>query len=224
MIIDNFEQIKKLLTFKSEDEFYHLQILKRRKDCADHERSKNNNARCIKTYYIKNIDYLESKKDEIIKLCEMFNARAYINLNTKSFEKASLQLIKEVVDRVIFKQFEHVYRAYETVVGEANTNIGDKKWIIDIDTKDMKIVEETIRQINKCQSEQNSIWSGVYNNLVDVIPTVQGYHIITHPFNLKQIEPFKALYPFDIQKNNPTLLYFNKKELDKGEINIEDEN
>jgi hypothetical protein len=79
----------------------------------------------------------------------------------------------------------------------------------------MKIVEETIRQINKCQSEQNSILLGVYNNLVDVIPTVHGYHIITHPFNLKQIEPFKALYPFDIQRNNPTLLYFNKKEDDE---------
>lgn len=87
MIVDNFEQIKQLLTFKSEDEFYHLQILKRKKDCPEHERARNNNARCVKTYYIKNVEYLEAKKAEIIGLCEMFNARAYINLNTKKLRK-----------------------------------------------------------------------------------------------------------------------------------------
>jgi hypothetical protein len=73
MVIDNFNQIKTLLTFDSDDCFYHLSILKRKKDCADYERNENN-AKCIKTYYIKNIDYLESEKDEIIKLCEIFNA------------------------------------------------------------------------------------------------------------------------------------------------------
>lgn len=212
MIVDNFEQIKKLLTFGSEDEFYHLQILKRKKDCAEHEKGRNNNARCIKTYYIKNIDYLESKKDEIIGLCEMFNARAYINLNTKSFEKASLQLVKAVVDRVIFKQFEHVYRAYETVVGGSEVNIGEKKWIIDIDTKDAKTIYDTVQEICKCQSSQEKDKNGFYKNIYDYIPTVNGWHIITSSFNTKQIEPFMALHPFDIQKNNPTLLYFNKKE------------
>jgi len=217
MIVDNFELIKQLLTFKSEDEFYHLQILKRKKDCLEHERGQNNNARCIKTYYIKNLDYLDSKKDEIIGLCRMFNARAYINLNTKSFEKAALQTIKTVVDRTIFKQYEHVYRAYETVVGGAEVNIGDKKWIIDIDTKDKEIILKTVFEISKCQSSQPKVGestsgTAVYQNTIDLIPTLHGVHVITHPFNLKQIEPFKALYPFDIQRNNPTLLYFNKKD------------
>lgn len=211
MIIDNFEQIIRLLEFKSEDEFYHLQILKRKKDCPDHEKGRNNNARCIKTYYIKNTEYLRSKKDEILGLCEMFTARAYINLNAKSFEKASLQLAKEVVNRIIFKQYEHVYRAYETVVGGAEVNVGEKKWIIDIDSKDPDLVTKTIQEINKCQSKQLQVSSGSYMNTITVIPTLNGYHIITHPFNLKQIEPFKCLYPFDVQKNNPTLLYFNKK-------------
>ena len=212
MIVDNFEQIKQLLTFKSEDEFYHLQILKRKKDCPEHERARNNNARCVKTYYIKNVEYLESKKAEIIGLCEMFNARAYINLNTKSFEKAALQLTKETVNRIIFKQYEHIYRAYETVVGAKESNTGDKVWIIDIDTKDEIVLLKTITEINKCQSSKSPLSNGMRMNMITKIPTVNGWHIITHPFNLKQIEPFKALHPFDIQKNNPTLLYFNKKE------------
>ena len=213
MIVDNFEQIKKLLVFESEDHFYHLSILKRKKDCPEHERGQNNNARCIKTYYIKNLDYLDSKKDEIIGLCEMFNARAYINLNTKSFEKASLRTIAQITDRVIFKQFDHVYRAYETVVGGSDVNIGDKKWIIDIDTKDYELVLRTIHEICKCQSKQiidsTIINNTFYQNVIDVIPTKSGYHIITHPFNLKQIEPFRCINPFDVQKNNPTVIYYN---------------
>lgn len=212
MIVDNFEQIKQLLSFKSEDEFYHLQILKRKKDCPETDRGQNNNARCIKTYYIKNIEYLDSKKDEIIGLCEMFNARAYINLNTKSFKKAALRTIAQVTDRVIFEQYEHVYRAYETVVGGHEVNIGDKKWIIDVDTKDWQIVISTTREICKCNSSyfiETIKWAP---NVISYIPTVNGWHIITHPFNLKQLEPFRCTHPFDVQKNNPTLLYFNKKE------------
>lgn len=215
MTVDNFEQIKQLLTFNSEDEFYHLQILKRKKDCPDHEKGGNNNARCIKTYYIKNVDYFESKKEEIVALCKMFNARAYINLNTKSFEKCALRLIAHVTDRVIYKQFEHVYRAYETVVGGSDVNVGDKKWIIDVDSKDLNLVVDTQLAIEKCQSSQQTKSPDRWNNLITLIPTVNGYHIITHSFNVKQIEPFKCLHPFDIQKNNPTLLYFNKEDADE---------
>lgn len=211
MIINNFNQIKELLTFPNDDCFYHLQILKREKDCPEHERVCNNNARCVKTYYIKNLEYLESKKAEIIGLCEMFNARAYINLNTKSFEKAALQLTKEMVNRIIFKQYEHAYRAYETVVGSKESNTGDKVWVIDVDTKDIVILLKTITEINKCQSSKLPLSNGMRLNVITKIPTVNGWHIITHPFNTKQIEPFQCKYPFDIQRNNPTLLYFNKK-------------
>ena len=211
MIVDNFKLIEDFLTFKSEDEFYHLQILKRKKDCPEHEKAGNNNARCVKTYYIKNIEYLQSKKQEIIGLCEMFNARAYINLNAKSFEKSALRLLENTVDRVIQKQFNHVYRGYESVVGNADVNVGEKKWIIDIDTKDSKIIHDTIQEICKCQSSQEKDENGFYKNIYGYIPTVNGWHIITCPFNLKQMEPFHCIHPFDVQRNNPTLLYFNKK-------------
>ena len=211
MEINNFKQIAKLLTFESGDDFYHLQILKRKKDCPDHERGGNNNARCIKTYYIKNVDYLLNKEQEIIGLCEMFNARAYINLNKKSFKKASLHLLSIISDRIIFEQYDHVYRAYETVVGSSKANVGEKRWIIDVDSKEMSILGQTAEAICKCQSSRTVNDEGYYDNIYDYIPTVNGWHIITYPFNIKQIEPFQCTHPFDIQKNNPTLLYFNKK-------------
>ena len=66
MIVNNFKQIADFLTFESEDDFYHLQILKRKKDCPEHEKGRNNNARCIRTYYIKNVDYFLRKEEEIM--------------------------------------------------------------------------------------------------------------------------------------------------------------
>ena len=212
MIIDNFEQIANLLSFESEDDFYHLQILMRKKDLPEHKRARNNNARCIKTYYIKNKEYLLEKKEEIIGLCHMFTARAYINLNKKSFKKAAILTVAEITNRIIQNQEEYIYRAYESVVGESTANVGEKRWIIDVDSKDLNLVVDTQLAIQRCQSTQPVIGSDRWDNLIDLIPTVNGYHIITHPFNLKQIEPFKCLHPFDVQKNNPTLLYFNKIE------------
>ena len=212
MIVNNFRQIADMLTFESEDDFYHLQILVRKKDLPEYAKGKNNNARCIQTYYIKTKEYLLEKEKEIIGLCHMFTARAYINLNRKSFKKASLQLLKELSDRIIYEQYGHVYGAYQTVVGESLVNVGEKRWIIDIDSKDLNLILDTEIEIEKCQSSQMKIDEIRYNNIIARIPTVNGWHIITHPFNLKQIEPFQCMHSFDVQKNNPTLLYFNKKE------------
>ena len=212
MIVNNFRQIADMLTFESEDDFYHLQILVRKKDLPEYAKGKNNNARCIQTYYVKTKEYLLEKEKEIIGLCHMFTARAYINLNRKSFKKASLQLLKELSDRIIYEQYGHVYGAYQTVVGESLVNVGEKRWIIDIDSKDNDLLRKTIDEICKCQSSQIERDQYKYDNVITTIPTLNGWHIITHPFNLKQIEPFRCIHPFDTQKNNPTLLYFNKKE------------
>jgi hypothetical protein len=215
MITDNFEQITNLLTFESEDDFYHLQILMRKKDLSEHFKARNNNSRCIKTYYIKNKEYLLEKKPEIVKLCELFTARAYINLNKKSFKKASLQLIAEVTNRIINHQDDYIYRAYESVVGDKKVNIGEKRWIIDVDTKDMDKVLDLGKEICKCKSAYGTGCDKEFKNIITHIPTVYGWHIITHPFNLKQIEPYRCLNPFDVQKNNPTLLYFNNNRENK---------
>ncbi len=129
MIINNLELIKPLLKFESNDTYYHLQILKRKKDCEEHEKGKNNNARCLKTYYISSIEYLELRFPEIQKLCKNHNARAYINLNAKSFIKTGFQLNLLIADRMKNNQFEYMYRSYESAAGMSDVNIGEKCWI-----------------------------------------------------------------------------------------------
>jgi len=48
-MVNNFKQIKELLEFESEDDFYHLQILKRKKEYPE----LGSNSATIKTYYLK---------------------------------------------------------------------------------------------------------------------------------------------------------------------------
>ena len=233
MIIDNFNQIKQLLVFENTDWFYHCQILLRRKDMPEAAKGRNNNARCIKTYYITSVEQLEFYKNEIIKLCEVFGARAYINLNAKSFEKVALELNKQLADRLQYKQYNHCYRLYETVVGggyyediddslnekvkneSSKVNVGDKRWILDIDEKEISptmlaFLEYNCDPISKWEDDYLGFSTNFNSKIIATIPTKSGWHLITKPFNLQQ---FKDKYvELNVQKNNPTVLYFNYKE------------
>ena len=53
-MIDNLEKVLPLLEFESEDDFYYLQILQRKKENPQ----LGSNSRVIKNYYITSIDYL----------------------------------------------------------------------------------------------------------------------------------------------------------------------
>ena len=64
-MIDNFELIKSLLTFDSDDIYYHLQILRRGKD---HPELPSAN-RVIKPYFICSLESLDYIEEEIKKLC-----------------------------------------------------------------------------------------------------------------------------------------------------------
>ena len=210
MIINNLELIKPFLKFESNDIYYHLQILKRRKDCLEHEKARNNNSRCLKTYYISSIEYLEEKFPEIQKLCKHHQARAYINLNSKSYIKTAFEMNIKVAERMKNKQFEYIYRSYESAAGMSDVNVGNIRWIVDIDEKEISPLMLSYIEYH-CVPFSN--WTYNVDNDIDVfnskilakIPTKSGWHLITKPFNLQQ---FKQQYPdVDVQKNNPTLCY-----------------
>lgn len=196
MTIDNFSQISHLIKFDSEDDFYFLQIIQRKKE---HEELNSNN-RVIKSYYIKSVDHLLKMKDEIVKLCDVFNARAYINLNKRSFEKCALYSMKSIADRIINKQFVDTPKTFNTVCGQLGAN-GDKIWIVDFDGQDDRFINSSLNFIEReCEP--------IGNKFIAIIPTKNGKHLIVKPFNL---QTFKEAYPeIDVHKNNPTILYVNK--------------
>lgn len=196
-MIDNFEIIKGLLKFESPDDFYHLQILKRKKENPE----LGSNSYVVKTYYIKSVEYLEKKRNEIINLCEFNNARACINLNRRSFERLAFHMLKKVTDQIMNKDFKSVRKAYESVCG-AYSNEPNKKWIIDIDYKDISEEERGVifNYIKLLIKETGK------DETITIIPTRNGEHWITSPFNLGI---FRENYggTIDVHKDNPTILY-----------------
>ena len=201
MVVNNLDIIKKLIDAK-ENEFYMLQIIHRSKDGAtqfDQDGKKFSN-KTIKSYFISSPEYLEYKMKEIMALCELFNARAYINLNKKSKKQVALKSIETLAHNVAMEDYSGIMSVLESSCGQTGACDKNKTWIVDVDTKDNMEVADVVKAIDQCEPFDTQ-------KIVAVIPTVHGYHLISHPFNKKK---FRELYTknIDVHDNNPTLLYF----------------
>jgi hypothetical protein len=194
-MIDNLELIKPLLNFDNEDDFYMLYIFKRKKDQTEGERDNHQSVRTIRSYCISSIEQLEKRYDEIIQLCEMFKARAYIHIQKQNHKDVSLDMMVDLAQRIKSGQHQQ-QNLFDSVVGQMKTY--EKRWIVDIDTKDEDIILNIRYTINTIRPEGLKIHR--------TIPTKNGVHLITDRFDIQE---FKKIYPeIDIQKKNPTLLYY----------------
>ena len=198
-MINNIEQIKGLLNFSEPGDFYMLYVLKRKKDQPEGERDNHQSVRTIKTYCIESIDHLNRRYDEVIQLCEMFKARAYIHVQKQNHKEVSLNMLADLAIRI--KNGNHNQKGlFDSTVGQIKTN--EKRWIVDIDTKDEITVHRIAHIIDDVKPEGPKIEA--------VIPTKNGYHFITKRFDVlafnKRMGPFGEVP--DIQKKNPTLLYY----------------
>lgn len=194
-MINNLDIIKPLLNFTDEGDFYMLYILKRKKDQPKDERDNHQSSRTIKTYCIDSLDYLDSKYEEIIQLSELFKARAYIHIQKQNHKDVALDMMMLLAERI--KNGQHNQNnLFESVVGKSKRM--ENRWIVDIDDKDEKELAKTIAILDETRPEGNKVEA--------VIPTKSGYHLITKRFD---VDMFRKSYPqVDIQRKNPTLLYF----------------
>ena len=193
-MINNIELIKPLLNFTDAGDFYMLYIFKRKKDQTT-DKANHQSVRTIKTYCVDSIEYLEKRMDEVTQLCEMFKARAYIHIQKQNHKDVAMNMITEIVTRIQSGQINQK-NVFDSVVGQLKTN--EKRWIIDIDDKDTKKLVGITELIHSLRPEGDK--------LEVVIPTKSGYHLITKRFDVME---FKKHYPdIDIQKKNPTLLYY----------------
>lgn len=198
-MINNIEKIKPLLNFKNEGDFYMLYVFKRKKDQPEGEKDNHQSVRTIKTYCIKSIEYLEKRYDEIMMLCEMFKARAYIHVAKQNHRDVSLEMLTALAQRIRDGQHEQ-QNLFDSVVGQIKTY--EKRWIVDVDMNDINVADKISHIINVCQPEGNKIEA--------IIPTKNGYHLITKRFNTQEFTKYVSLQGDvpDIQKKNPTLLYY----------------
>lgn len=189
-MINNFKLIKdSLLKFESDDDFYLLQIIQRRKDNSIMSEHSHN----IKFYYVYSKEYLDKIESEIITLCNTFNARAYIAINKQSFYKVAFQTLQELSDNILQNNWKNIKNIYASCCGKY-INTDNRKWLIDIDNIELK--EDVIKFINNAEPK--------IDRTIIEIPTKNGVHLITSPFDRRNF--YSCI---DIHKNNPTLLYIS---------------
>ena len=201
-MIDNIEQIKPLMNFTDEGDFYMLYVFKRKKDQPEGERDNHQSVRTIKSYCVSSIGYLDTRYDEIKQLCEIFKARAYIHVQKQNHKDVSLNMMVDLAQRI--QDGNHKQQGlFDSVVGQLKTH--EKRWIVDIDTKSLSVKNRIINIIENIKPV------GVDSKIEAIIPTKNGVHLITKKFDIlefnKKMEVKVNMIP-DIQKKNPTLLYY----------------
>ena len=194
-MIDNINIIKPLLNFEKQGDFYMLYIFKRKKDQPEGERDNHQAVRTIKTYCIENIDHLERRYEEIKQMCEMFKARSSIHVQKQNHFDVSLSMMVELAQRI--QNGQHNQKGlFDSVVGQIKTT--EKRWIVDVDNVDLYELKPIMGFIDSLKPEGEKVDA--------IISTKSGYHLITKRFDVKE---FEKQYPnIDIQKKNPTLLYY----------------
>lgn len=193
-MIDVFEQIKPLLSFNSNDDFYFLQVFQRRKDMTNGSKK---NTIIIKDYYIHSMEYFEKKYPEIKALCEFYGARAGLRLNKRSFQKCTFRTMLNITAQIMQEDFHSTKQAFSKAAGQCH-NDPVKKWIVDLDVKDLTLVRVVSDFINnECRPENE-------NKVITQLETKNGIHLITTPFDKAQ---FSKAFQIDIQPDNPINLY-----------------
>jgi bisphosphoglycerate-dependent phosphoglycerate mutase len=202
-MVDVLEEIKSLLVFESEDDFYFLQILQRKKENSEI----GSNSRVIKNYYINSVEYLEKRYDEIKLLCNQFNARAMLRLNKRSYSKVAFKTMQNIANSMANGEYSFIKKSYDRACGNGH-NDKNKTWIVDIDKEEVIWLEQIINAIQSCEP--------ISNKIVKQLSTKNGIHLITTPFNVmqfkenfkKELEAYKMEeINIDIHKDNPINLF-----------------
>ena len=198
---DNFDQIRSKLEFMDSNSFYFLQVLKRRKDNPDLGKDMVH----LADYYVYSLEQFDNLKQRVIDQCNTENARAYFRINRRDAKKVAMQVLKRTVDYIMSEDYRAVKNAFASCAGEFHSD-PDKKWIVDIDWKDIPPGIDNDLYLNMVISKvQLLVAETGRDDSVYTVTTKNGIHVITRPFNLKL---FRDSYPdIDVHKDNPTILY-----------------
>ena len=189
-MINNIENIIPLLVFQNSS-FYEILI------------KKNSNNKVIKHYMIDNLQSLLTNYNEMKHISDCLDASVYIKLSSYSKEKLGYKIL-EIISKKLEKQELDYYTLVQEAIDDLNSNL--EIWVVDINYQNVS-KNEILRiktVINDCAPNGR--------NIIGDIPTPNGIHIITRPFNTQQFMTHQdVFYKCEVKKNNPTILYSNVK-------------
>lgn len=184
--VDNFDLIAQFIPEEFDgDTFFYSELLDRTK------RSGNNKGRIVKTFFYRTREDLYRTKEQLVALCNLTGARAYIRLGPRSFKKVGMKYVLHVVEQSLTENWQGMRHGYNHACGTTGPN--KKYWIFDCDQSwdelkyDPRIVAVMSRPEYVC-----------------TIPSKKGFHLITTGFDIRQVPEMKDI---NIHKDNPTNLY-----------------
>lgn len=201
MVIDNFDLIKPILHFEPSHKSIILVYLVSRKKDGNTKVNGSNRVRTIKSYYFQSIEYLEEKMNEIRTICSAFNCRAYICIQPKLMKKVLFTLQRITMDEIEGMMSAdnkiHLTGFLDSAVMKTTALAKYKYWVVDVDQEEKDSIIEQIKQRRHGEGEV----------IKAVLPTVQGWHIITTPFDSRDFE----IENVEIKKSGLTLLYYTNE-------------
>lgn len=208
-MVDNFDLIRDWIRAKQLDrkdgDCYYLQLLRRQSDdpmtngVPDPNYHGNMHSRSIKDYFIPSIEYFDRKRDEIKKMCDTFNVRAYIRLNKRNYQQMAFNAAKHIMEQACSGQtFNSPFTIIASAAGTANAAGKDKTWICDLDEEYVPYTKNIKDMICSCEPHASNVKLfeqaplnkthedalECYQNIkFFTVPTKHGVHIICKPFN-----------------------------------------
>ena len=218
-ISERLKFLKPLINL-SQDEFFVVRILKRKKDDPKMDLS----VKQLKTYSFYSWKELEDQIDRIQEICDLNKARAYIRLNKQNSIDVSLRCISEITDNLRNGNPHKNKSVWDSVSGK----LGKKDWwILDIDFEHLSVIdyrnifndigEEYLKRKGELtfkERERELFHIGKY--MIKENPTKSGIHLIVKPFDTRILEKYnkelssKGIPTIQIQKDANTILYIGK--------------
>lgn len=181
-MIDNFKFFEQYIP-SDPNKYVIIQVIKRNKDLGVQGHNKSYG------FYMVNMTNYEKYKEDIIMLCETFNARAYIDIQVRTYMNYYLELNKMLAEAMYNGSTSSHF--HESAAIKARRE--NKLFLFDVDDpciidKVRAFIPEDIKPIQ--------------------VKTVNGYHLLCPHFDLREFRASEYAEAVEIKTNNPTLLYF----------------
>ena len=206
-IIDNSDGIEQLLQFSQNDdkiEYYKFSTILRLKDYTSPDDcpifcKRGGHERNVYNWFITSIEQYRQLLPEMKRVTELFNGRLYVTLDRKdgykTFASIRDQTNKYIDDYVLNKVAVSINNINRLASSASSLDINSaskgKRWLFDVDTKDINVV----LQVERLCHEHHLL----------TVETVNGYHVIAdRKFNARQLQ-----LPADVElkTNALTLVY-----------------
>lgn len=199
-MVDNFEKIYGFLNFDSivDDEYYAVYVVIRGKD----QEPPSTIFDIVKTYCITSKEQLKDKEEEIKKLCEFFNARAYLDATKRKRRNFLLKAIECIAESIARNTNESFERIFENACKHCHIPFGETRWIVDIDTKDENEITKIKECLQKCKFDDSEL-------ITLEIPTKNGFHLVTKPFHKRNFIEMYGTKNVTVLEYTFALLYYN---------------